>query len=248
MYFLYKHIWLIIFILWGLPLGYYRSRFRKLVYQTNSWTINFKPVFIKEIKALLFNLYPNNKTYLKFRNFYRVYLLMYLILFTFYYSFNSDAQNNQNMETLKTGMMLPHFALKDQNNQLFDSDSVVGKKNLIIYFYPKDDSPGCTKQACSFRDQFSVFEDEDAMVIGISAQSVDSHKKFAEKHRLTFTLLSDEDNKIRKQFGVPTNLFGLLPGRVTYIFDKTGKLIYTFNSQLQAEKHVDEALKILKTL
>ncbi len=248
MYFLYKHIWLIIFILWGLPLGYYRSRFRKLVYQTNSWTINFKPVFIKEIKALLFNLYPNNKTYLKFRNFYRVYLFIYLILFIFYNSFNSEAQNNQNMETLKTGMKLPHFLLKDQNNHIFDSDSVVGKKNLVIYFYPKDDSPGCTKQACSFRDQFSVFEDEDAMVIGISAQSVESHKKFAEKHRLSYILLSDEGNKVRKLFGVPTNLLGILPGRVTYIIDKSGKVIYIFNSQLQAEKHVDEAIRILKNL
>lgn len=248
MHFLYKHIWLISFIIWGLPLGYYRSKFRKIVYQTNSWTINFKPVFIKEIKALFTNLFPENKTYLKFRNFYRVYLLMYLILFTFYYSFNSDAQNNQNMETLKTGMMLPHFALKDQNNHIFDSDSVVGKKNLVIYFYPKDDSPGCTKQACSFRDQFSVFEDEDAMVIGISAQSVESHKKFAEKHRLSYILLSDEGNKVRKLFGVPTNLLGILPGRVTYIIDKSGKVIYIFNSQLQAEKHVDEALRILKTL
>jgi peroxiredoxin Q/BCP len=246
--YLYKHIWLILFLIWGFPLTYYRSKFRKIVYQTNNWTINFKPVFIKEIKALIFNLYPNNKPYLKFRNFYRVYLFIYLILFTLYYSFNSNAQNSKNMESLKTGMKMPHFVLKDQKNQLFHSDSVVGRKNLVIYFYPKDDSPGCTKQACSFRDQFSVFEDVDAIVIGISAQSVESHKKFAEKHRLTFTLLSDEDNKVRKLFGVPTNLLGILPGRVTYIIDKSGEVIYIFNSQLQAEKHVDEALRILKSL
>lgn len=240
-----KHIWLILFIIWGLPLGFYRSRFRKIVYQTQSWTINIKPVFVKEIKALLFNIFPENKLYLKFRNFYRIYLLIYLILFILYYSLNTNAQN---METLKTGMKLPHFILKDQNNQLFDIDSAVGKKNLVIYFYPKDDTPGCTKQACYFRDQFTAFEEVDAMVIGISSQSPESHKKFAEKHRLSFTLLSDEDNKVRKLFGVPTNLFGLLPGRVTYIFDKSGKLIYTFNSQLQAERHVDEAISILKNL
>ena len=86
------------------------------------------------------------------------------------------------------------------------------------------------------------------MIIGISGQSVESHKEFAGKHRLSFTLLSDEGNKIRKQFRVPTNLMGLLPGRVTYIADKTGKVTYIFNSQVQAEKHVDEALRILQDM
>jgi len=82
---------------------------------------------------------------------------------------------------------------------MFDINSVLGKKNLVIYFYPKDETPGCTKEACSFRDQFEVFRDADAEIIGISGQSVASHKEFAEKHRLTFTLLSDEGDKIRKQ-------------------------------------------------
>ena len=131
---------------------------------------------------------------------------------------------------------------------MFDINSVLGKKNLVIYFYPKDETPGCTKEACSFRDQFEVFKEADALIIGISGQSVESHKDFAEKHRLSFTLLSDEGDKIRKQFGVPTNLLGLLPGRVTYIADKTGKVIYVFNSQTQAARHVDEALRILKEL
>jgi peroxiredoxin Q/BCP len=125
---------------------------------------------------------------------------------------------------------------------------VLGKKNLVIYFYPKDDSPGCTAQACSFRDQFEVFKEADAVIIGISGQSVKSHKEFAVKHRLSFTLLSDEGNKLRKQFGVPTNLLGLLPGRVTYIADKRGKVIYVFNSQMQTEKHIAEALRVLKEL
>ena len=134
----------------------------------------------------------------------------------------------------------------DQNGQTFDIQSVLGKKNLVIYFYPKDDTPGCTKEACSFRDQFEVFTDADAVIIGISGQSVESHKKFAEKHRLRFTLLSDEGNTIRKLFGVPTNFLGLLPGRVTYVADKTGKVIYIFNSQMQSSKHVEEALRILR--
>ena len=152
------------------------------------------------------------------------------------------------MNEIKIGSSIPSFALHDQNGNLFDINSVLGKKNLVIYFYPKDDSPGCTKEACSFRDQFEVFKDADAVIIGISGQSVESHKEFAKKHRLNFTLLSDEGDKIRKQFGVPTNLLGLLPGRVTYIANKTGKVIYIFNSQMQSTKHVDEALRILKEL
>ena len=152
------------------------------------------------------------------------------------------------MTEIKIGSSIPAFTLPDQNGNLFDINSVLGKKNLVIYFYPKDDSPGCTKEACSFRDQFEVFKEANALIIGISGQSVESHKEFAEKHRLSFTLLSDEGDKIRKQFGVPTNLLGLLPGRVTYIADKTGKVIYILNSQMQSTKHVDEALRILKEL
>jgi thioredoxin-dependent peroxiredoxin len=129
---------------------------------------------------------------------------------------------------------------------MFDINTVLGRKNLVIYFYPKDDSPGCTAQACSFRDQFDVFTEADAVIIGISGQSVKSHKEFAEKHRLSFTLLSDKGNNVRKLFGVPTNFLGLVPGRVTYIADKTGQVIYVFNSQMDATKHVDEALRILK--
>jgi peroxiredoxin Q/BCP len=152
------------------------------------------------------------------------------------------------MNKIQIGSSIPEFALPDQNGNLFDINSVLGKKKLVIYFYPKDDSPGCTKEACSFRDQFEVFKEADAVIIGISSQSVKSHKEFSEKYNLNFTLLSDEGDKIRKQFGVPTNLLGLLPGRVTYIADKTGKVIFIFNSQTKATEHVDEALRILKEL
>jgi thioredoxin-dependent peroxiredoxin len=239
-----ENIWLILFIAWGLPLTFYRSKFRKMVYQTESWTINIKPYFWKELKALFGNLYPENKSYLKLRNFYRFYLIVYLLLFTAYLTFHKDNHMNE----IKIGSHIPSFTLPDQNGKLFDINSVIGEKNLVIYFYPKDDSRGCTAQACAFRDQFEVFSEADAVIIGISGQSVESHKEFAEKHRLGFTLLSDGGNKIRKLFGVPTNLLGLLPGRVTYVADKSGKVIYTFNSQLQSDKHVDEALKILKGL
>jgi len=197
---------------------------------------------MKELKAFFGNRLPNNLNYMKIRNIYRFYLLIYVLLFTSCLTFS---QKNH-MDEIKIGSNIPSFTLPDQNGNLFDINSVLGKKNLVIYFYPKDDSPGCTAQACSFQDQFEVFKEADAVIIGISGQSVESHKEFAIKHRLTFTLLSDVGNKLRKQFGVPTNLLGLLPGRVTYVADKTGRVIYIFNSQTQATKHVDEALRILK--
>jgi thioredoxin-dependent peroxiredoxin len=242
--FILEKIWLILFIVWGLPLTLYRSKFRKIVYQTDSWIINIKPYFLKELKALFGNMYPENKKYLKFRNFYRLYLTIYLLLLVFYFTFN----HNRKMEKIEVGSTIPEFKLNDQNGNLFDIASVLGKKNLVIYFYPKDDSPGCTKEACYFRDQFEVFSEADALIIGISGQSVESHKEFAEKYRLSYTLLSDEGNKIRKLFGVPTNFFGFLPGRVTYVINKAGKVIYLFDSQIQATKHVDEALRILKEM
>jgi peroxiredoxin Q/BCP len=152
------------------------------------------------------------------------------------------------MNEIKTGSSVPSFILPDQNGKSFDINSVLGKKNLVIYFYPKDDSPGCTKEACSFRDQFEVFKEADAVIIGISGQSVESHKEFAGKHGLSFTLLSDEGDKIRRRFGVPTNFLGLLPGRVTYIADRTGKVIFIFDSQTKATEHVNEALRILKEI
>jgi peroxiredoxin Q/BCP len=237
-------IWLILFIAWGLPLTFYRSRFRKIVYQTDSWVINIKPLFLKEIKALFGNIYPDNIYYIKTRNFYRMYLSIYLLLFSCFTFLNP----NQKMNKIEVGSSVPQFKLNDQNGNLFSISSVIGKKNLVIYFYPKDDSPGCTREACSFRDQFDVFNEADAMIIGISGQSVESHKKFAEKYRLNFTLLSDEGDKVQKLFGVPVNFLGMVPGRVTYIVDKFGKVIYIFNSQTQATKHVDEALRILKGL
>ena len=152
------------------------------------------------------------------------------------------------MVKLVVGSTVPKFELKDQHGRLFSIDSVLVKKNLVIYFYPKDDSPGCTKQACSFRDQFEVFTDADAMIIGISAQSIESHLEFAKKHRLNYTLLSDRGNKVRKLFGAKGNLFGLIPGRVTYLINKEGKVAYMFNSHTQVEKHVEVALRILREI
>ncbi|MEZ4938019.1 MAG: peroxiredoxin [Crocinitomicaceae bacterium] len=145
-------------------------------------------------------------------------------------------------EKLVEGDSLPEFELKNQEGELVKIKDYIGRP-MVIYFYPKDDTPGCTKEACSFRDSYEAFTDAGCEVFGISGDSVAKHKKFKEKHRLPFQLLADEGNKIRKQFGVPTNLLGLLPGRVTYIINKEGKVAKIFNSQMQAEKHVSEALE-----
>lgn len=152
------------------------------------------------------------------------------------------------MNNTLVGSQLPEFTLKDQNGNAFDIQNFIGTNNLVIYFYPKDDTPGCSIEACAFRDQYEDFKDKGAIVIGISSDSPESHKRFADKYNLTFTLLSDEGGKLRKQFGVPTDLFGILPGRVTYIIDKKGIVRHIFNSQFNVKKHVKEALTMLDAI
>ena len=149
--------------------------------------------------------------------------------------------------SLKIGDIVPNFTAKDSHGEVFESQSVLGRKPIVIYFYPKDNTPGCTTEACSFRDQYEDFKDLGAEVIGISSDSVKSHQKFAHKHQLPFILLSDHDKKLRHLFGVRNNLFGLLPGRVTYIIDRNGVVIYIFDS-MNAAKHIPKALKIIKEL
>ena len=151
------------------------------------------------------------------------------------------------MGEIKVGDKLPLFGAKDQNGNDFYIASVLHKKVLVIYFYPKDDTPGCTKQACFFRDEYEEFKDMGAEVIGISGDSVQSHKQFAKKYNLPFTLLSDEDKSLRKLFGVPTNLLGLLPGRVTYVVDKKGIVRLVFDS-MNAENHFPKVLEMVKSL
>lgn len=241
---MFESLWFILLVVMAIPLVYYQGKFRKEVFQTDSWTVFIKPSSVKEFKAFFGNMYPDNENYLKYRNLYRLYTALFVVLITFFIFLNL----HKNMNKIEIGSNVPGFTLPDQNGNLFDINTILGKKNLVIYFYPKDDTPGCTKEACYFRDQFEVFNEENAIIIGISGQSVESHKEFATKYKLNYTLLSDEGNEIRKLFGVPTNLLGFLPGRVTYVVNKKGKVVYVFNSQSQATKHVDEALRILKSL
>ena len=127
--------------------------------------------------------------------------------------------------SITIGDTCPTFTLLNQVGKEINIQDFIGTKNIIIYFYPKDNTPGCTKEACSFRDAMQDLNNLNCEVFGISADSVSSHKTFAEKFRLTFNLLSDENNSVRKQFKVPANLFGLIPGRVTYIINQEGKII-----------------------
>jgi peroxiredoxin Q/BCP len=120
-------------------------------------------------------------------------------------------------------------------------------KTLVVYFYPKDETTGCTAEACSFRDQYEDFTAAGAEVIGISKDDSASHASFKSHHRLPFTLLSDPDGAVAKAWGVRRTL-GLLPGRVTFVFDSSGTCKHRFDSQLRFGKHVDEALAIVKRL
>jgi thioredoxin-dependent peroxiredoxin len=118
-------------------------------------------------------------------------------------------------DRVDAGSKAPNFTLPSQSGEMVSLKDFLGKKPVVLFFYPKDDTPGCTKEACAFRDDYEEFEKLDAEVIGISSDSVESHRSFAEKHFLPFTLLSDEGGKVRRLYGVPST-FGLFPGRVTY--------------------------------
>ncbi len=150
--------------------------------------------------------------------------------------------------SISIGDSCPHFSLQNQDGQTINIQDYFGNKNVVIYFYPKDNTAGCTKEACSFRDAMQDLNNLDCEVVGISADNVASHKAFANQFRLTFNLLSDVGNSVRKSFKVPANLFGLIPGRVTYIVNKEGKVIHIINSQMNPDKHIKETIEIISSL
>jgi thioredoxin-dependent peroxiredoxin len=149
-------------------------------------------------------------------------------------------------DMVKVGSVAPGFTLPLQAGEMVNLEDFFGRKPVVLFFYPKDDSPGCTREVCAFRDNFEEFGKLDAEVIGISSDSVESHMSFAVKHELSFTLLSDEAGNIRRLYGVPKT-FGLFPGRVTYVIDKEGVVRHVFASQLSVERHVQEALAALRS-
>jgi peroxiredoxin Q/BCP len=152
------------------------------------------------------------------------------------------------MAQMKIGETMPEILLADQNGRPFHLKKETEGRISVVYFYPKDDTPGCTKEACSFRDSYQDFVDAGAIVIGISSDDVESHKAFAEKYNLPFTLLADTAKEARRAFDVPTDLLGLIPGRVTYIFDEVGICRGVFNSQIKATQHTEEALAVIRQI
>jgi len=148
-------------------------------------------------------------------------------------------------QSLKEGDAIPSFSLRDQDGKPFSSADEVGKNILVIYFYPKDESMVCTKEACSFRDSFDQFTKAGAKVIGINGGTVASHKEFQQHYKLPFTLLSDPDNKVYKLFGIKNKLF--MSGRETFVIDLKGKIVYTHAAMLEGKEHADDALLFIKT-
>ncbi len=155
-----------------------------------------------------------------------------------------ERNKKDRMETLEIGDRIPHFVLKDQNGRDVDIADYIGKTKLVIYFYPKDESPGCTRQACAIRDHFADYTDAGATVIGINSGSVESHRAFAEEHGLPFTLLSDPGNRVLKQFGVKNVLF--LTGRETFVVGLDGKIVFKYRALMNATAHNDKVLAFLK--
>ena len=147
---------------------------------------------------------------------------------------------------VQVGDVAPDFALPSQaGNEVHLSDFL--GKNVVLYFYPKDNTGGCTAEACAFRDSYEVFTGAGAEVLGVSSDSVETHQQFATRQKLPFILLSDSNGIVRKLYGVPAT-FGILPGRVTYVIDKEGIVRHIFSSQFTPEKHIEEALRIIKDL
>jgi peroxiredoxin Q/BCP len=147
------------------------------------------------------------------------------------------------MPKVNVGDVAPDFTLPDQDGKPVSLSSLKGKV-VVLFFYSKDFSAGCTREACHFRDAFEDFTEAGAEVIGISSDTIESHKKFIETYLLPYSLLSDREGEAKKIYGVSGHL---LPGRVTFIIDKVGAVRHVFSSQTNMKAHVDEALKIIKT-
>ena len=148
---------------------------------------------------------------------------------------------------LAVGDRIPDFKLKDQNGDVFELQSVLHKHALVLFFYPKDFTPGCTKEVCNFRDHYEDFVEYGAEVVGISSDSTRSHRFFSKTFKLPFKLLSDPGGRVRTQFGIKKSVMNLLPGRETFVFNKEGILIFSFRSA-GPSKHIQQALDAIKSI
>jgi len=148
---------------------------------------------------------------------------------------------------VEAGDAAPEFTLRSQSGQTVTLAGLLGKNEVVLYFYPKDNTPGCTAEAKAFRDHYEAFTDLGVEVVGVSSDSVESHRDFSAKCDLPFTILSDEGGRVRKLYGVPSSM-GILPGRVTYVIDSEGIVRHVFNSQMNPARHVEEAMKVIEAI
>jgi len=158
---------------------------------------------------------------------------------------HTSANAQTSPHALDVGDKLPDFSLTDQYGKVFNTKDYVGKSVLVIYFYPKDESMVCTKEACSFRDSFNDFTKAGAIVIGINGGTVASHKEFSDHYKLPFILLSDPGDKIYHLFGIKKFMF--MTGRKTFVVAKNGVITFSYESMLQGKEHSDDALNFIKS-
>jgi len=149
--------------------------------------------------------------------------------------------------SVEVGDPAPDFTLPAQSGEQVRLSDVWKRGPVVLYFYPKDETPGCTTEACTFRDSYEAFKEAGAEVVGVSSDSVTSHETFASKHRLPFILLADDGGRVRREYGVKAT-FGILPGRVTYVIDGEGVVRHVSSSQTGVQRHVHEALDALSEI
>jgi len=147
--------------------------------------------------------------------------------------------------TLKVGEKAPQFSAQADDGGQLDLLGLLREGNVVLYFYPKDETMGCTAEACSFRDNWSEVRAEKAVVIGVSSDSVESHASFKKHHDLPFTLVSDPDKRIRESYGVRGRI---MPARVTFVIDQSGVIRHIYDSNLAPTHHVREALAALRRI
>jgi len=150
-------------------------------------------------------------------------------------------------KTLHVGQPAPEFDTQTHTGQRVRLSDYRGRQAVVVFFYPKDGTAVCTREACAFRDAYEDFAAAGAVVIGISGDTVESHQQFVGTHQLPFLLIADTDGSLRRQFGVRP-LLGLVPGRVTFVIDRDGIIQHTFSGMLQSDRHVQEALAVVRRL